>query len=179
MKEHRQDLLHLFIEELEDLYSAENQIIDSLPKMIKAASFPDLKEALTSHLKETEKQVARIEEIFATLEIKSKSKTCEGMKGLLKEAQEIIKSKSKSPILDAAIISAAQKVEHYEIASYGTLRSFAAHLGLDKQIIELIEETLEEEGNADKKLTKIANGSLFSSGVNKIAAERETYARSK
>ncbi len=100
------------------------------------------------------------------------------MKGLLKEAQEMVKKKSKSPMLDAAIISAAQKVEHYEISSYGTLASFAKQLNLDKQIIKLLEETLAEEANADKKLSKIAEGSMLSGGVNKLAAEHEAPARS-
>ena len=96
-------------------------------------------------------------------------KTCEAMEGILREADEIVQNKTKSPLLDAAIISAAQKVEHYEMASYGTLRSFAKHLDLDSQIGTLLQDTLNEEGAADKKLTKIAEGSFFSSGVNKEA----------
>lgn len=179
MQEHHQALLHLFVEELENIYSAENQIVDSLPKLIQLASFPELKEALSNHLEETEREIARIKEIFVLLNRKPKSIKSEGMEGLLNEALLMTKDKAKSPMLDAAIISAVQKIEHYEIASYGTLRSFAAHLSLDREIIELIEENLEEEGDADKKLTKIADGSMLSTGVNKIAAERETYARPK
>ena len=162
-----QDLHQLFIDELEDMYSSEHQIVHSLPKLIKAASLPDLKEAITNHLKETQNQVKRIERIFSILSITPKEKTCEAMEGLLKEADELVENKAKSPTLDAAIISAAQKVEHYEIASYGTLRSFAKHLDLDSEISELLQETLNEEGNADKKLTKLADGSFFSSGINK------------
>lgn len=167
-------LFALFIEELADMYDSENQIVHSLPKLIRSVSLPDLKEALHNHLKETEHQVERIEEIFHILEIQPFANECEAMVGLLKEANDIIKNKSKSPLLDAAIISAAQKVEHYEIASYGSLRSFAEHLNLDSEIVDLIQDTLDEEGSADKKLTKIAEGSFFSSGVNKRAAEAVT-----
>ena len=166
-----QDMMRLFVDELQDMYSAENQIIESLPKLIKLASLADLRDALSSHLKETENQAARIEKIFSILDLDIKGKHCKAMEGLLKESDDIVKNKSKSPLLDAAIISAAQKVEHYEIASYGTLRSFAHHLELDSEIIDLIQENLNEEGAADKKLTKIADGSFFSSGVNKEAVE--------
>lgn len=164
------DLYQLFISQLEDMHSAENQIIESLPNLINLASLPDLKEALTTHLKETKNQVKRIDQIFSILSIDPKENTCEAMEGLLTEAEELAKSSQPSPTLDAAIISAAQKVEHYEIASYGTLRSFAKHLNLDSEITDLIQESLDEEGAADKKLTKIADGSLFSSGVNQKAA---------
>lgn len=165
-----QGLHELFIEELEDMLSSEKQIVESLPKLIKLASLPDLKEALSHHLKETENQVIRIENIFSILEMSPSENLCEAMEGLLKEAKELVEDRSKSPTLDAAIISAAQKVEHYEIASYGTLRSFAKHLDLDSEIIDLLQETLDEEAAADKKLTKIADGSIFSSGVNREAA---------
>ena len=166
-----QGLHGLFIDELEDMYSSEHQIVESLPKLIKLASLPELKEALTKHLKETENQVKRIEKIFAILDHENKEKTCKAMEGLLKEADDIVKNKTKSPALDAAIISACQKVEHYEIASYGTLRSFAKHLDFDSEVIDLLQDTLDEEAGADKKLTKIADGSIFSSGVNREAAE--------
>ena len=172
-----QDLQHLFMEELEDMYSSEQQIIQSLPKLILLASLPELKEALTKHLAETEHQISRIEQIFSMLGMSPRENTCEAMEGLLKEAEELTENKTKSPTLDAAIISAAQKVEHYEIASYGTLRSFAKNLGLDSEISDLLQETLNEEGAADKKLTKIADGSIFASGVNKEAAEGMGYGR--
>lgn len=162
-------LYDLFIDELEEIYSAEKHIIETLPSLIKLATFSELKEALSTHLKETEVQVTRIEKIFSLLTLKPKHKKSKGMKGLLKEGEELIENKAKSACLDAAIISAAQKVEHYEISSYGTLRSFAKQLDLDSEIENLLGETLEEESNADKRLTKIAEGSFFTSGVNKEA----------
>lgn len=162
-------LHELFIDELADMLSAENQIIAALPKLIKAASLPELKEALTKHLRETENQVTRIEKIFSILGIAVKEKPCKGMQGILSEGSKMIEDKAKSPLLDAAIISAAQKVEHYEIASYGTLRSFAKQLEFQSEVADLLQHTLDEEGNADKKLTKIAEGSFFSAGVNEEA----------
>lgn len=161
------------------MLSAENQIIESLPNLIKAASFPELKEGLTHHLKETKNQVSRLEKIFSLLGLKPKEKLCKGMKGILKEGDELVQNKQKSATLDATIISAAQKVEHYEIASYGTLRSFAKYLDLDRQIIDLIQETLDEEGNANKTLTKVAEGSLFSKGVNEEAAALNEFKNAK
>ena len=166
-----QGLYELFMDELKDMLNSENQIVESLPKLIKLASLPELKEALSSHLKETENQVTRLKQIFSILGTKPSEITCEAMEGLIKEAEELTEDRTKSPTLDAAIISAAQKIEHYEMASYGTLRSFAKHLDLDKKIATLLQETLDEEGAADKKLTKIAEGSFFSEGVNQEAAE--------
>ncbi|MDP1880050.1 MAG: ferritin-like domain-containing protein [Parachlamydiaceae bacterium] len=166
-----QSLYQLFVDELKDMLDAENLLVDSLPKLIKAATFPDLKEAISNHLKETQHQVQRLEKIFSILGIPAKQKPCKAMQGLIKEADELLAHFSKSAVLDAAIISAAQKVEHYEIASYGTLVSFANYLDLDSSIIDLLQEILDEEGAADKKLTKIAEGSLFTSGVNKEAVE--------
>lgn len=174
-----QNLYQLFIDELENMYSAEKQIIESLPNLIKLASEPDLKEALRKHLHETENQVIRLEKIFKLLDAEIKSNPCEGVEGLLKEAAEMVQNKTKSALLDAAIISATQKVEHYEIASYGTLRSFAQHLDLTNEIIDLLQETLDEEGGADKKLTKIADGTLFSGGVNREAVEANVVSRHK
>lgn len=170
-------LEQLFIEELEDMYSAEKQMIEALPKLIEQASLPALKKALSEHLKETENQVERLEKIFSTLDLSAKENYCEAMGGLLKEADEMIENQNKSPILDAAIIAAAQKVEHYEIASYGTLRSFAKHLNFDGDIIDLLQESLNEEGAADKKLTSIAEGSFFTNGINKDAAQTNSSAR--
>ena len=178
MKENN-GLFKLFLEELEDMYSAENQLIEALPKLIKAASLPDLKDAISAHLKETENQSKRIEEIFAILELQPQEKTCEAMEGLIKEADALVKEIPKSATLDAGIIGAAQKVEHYEIASYGTLRSFAEHLDFDDEIINLIQDSLDEEGAADKKLTKIAEGSFFSEGVNQEAAEKPLKSKKK
>ncbi|MBA2368259.1 MAG: ferritin-like domain-containing protein [Candidatus Protochlamydia sp.] len=164
-------LYSIFIDELEDMLSCENQIIEALQKMIKLASSEDLIKAFSDHLEETEIQVKRLENIFSLLELPPKEKKCKGMEGILKEGDEMFKGKTKDSLLDAILISAAQKVEHYEIASYGTLRSFASQLDLDKEIVDLIQENLKEEGAADKKLTKIADGSIFSDGINTQAAE--------
>jgi len=166
-----QGLYQLFIDELEDMYSSENQIVESLPNLIKVASHKDLKEALSHHLKETEAQVTRLEKIFSILGEEPSENTCEAMEGLIAEAEDLTQGKTKSPTLDAAIISAAQKIEHYEIASYGILRSFAKHLNFNKEVVNLLQDTLDEEGAADKKLTKIADGTLFTTGVNQKAAD--------
>lgn len=166
-----QDLFQLFVEELKDILSCEHQIIQSLPNFIHLASSKDLKEALASHLRETEQQAHRLQKIFSLLNIPTKEKMCEGMRGILSEGSRIVKDQAKGPILDATIISASQKVEHYEIASYTGLRSFATHLNLDKKIIELLQENLHEESAADKKLTKIAEGGFFSEGINAEAVD--------
>jgi len=171
-------LNELFLDQLEGMYNSENQIIDSLPKLIKLASNNELKDALSKHLKETENQVVRLEKIFSILGIKISKKPCEAMKSLIHEAETLIGNKNKSSSLDAAIICAAQKVEHYEIASYGTLLSFAKHLDFDSEVCDLLKEILNEEWGADKKLTKIADGSIFSTGVNKEAAGATVTANS-
>ncbi len=165
------DFYNLFVEQLEDMYSSEMQIIRSLPKLIKAASYSGLKDALAHHLDETKEQAHRLERIFDILDIEPEQITCEAMKGLLAEASELVRGRASSPVLDAAIILAAQKVEHYEIATYGTLRSFAKHLDVDDEVVDLIQETLDEEGHANKTLTKLADGSFFSSSINQEAAD--------
>ncbi len=164
------ELFKLFMDELKDMLSSENQIIVALPKMIKLASMDELKEALMNHLDETKEQVVRLKKIFSILGEKPSEMTCKGMQGILAEGEEMVKGKSPSSLLDATIISAAQKVEHYEIASYGTLRSFAKQMDLDSEVAKLLQASLDEEGAADKKLTKIAEGSSFHAGVNKVAA---------
>jgi len=171
-----QDLYQLFIDELADMYSSEHQIVKSLPKLIQLASLTDLKDGLKQHLEETKNQVKRIEKIFSILDLPAKEIPCEAMAGLVKEAASLTENRVQSAVLDAAIISACLKIEHYEIASYNTLRSFAKHLGLDSAVIDLIKANLDEENSADKKLTKIADGTLLFSGVNKDAAEVGTYA---
>jgi ferritin-like metal-binding protein YciE len=145
----------LFLDELKDLYSAEKQITKALPKLVKAASTQELSAAFDSHLQETKGHVERLEEIFQTLGKKGTGKTCEGMKGVLEEGSEVIQEIEKGPIRDAGLIAAAQRVEHYEIAGYGSVRSFAQLLG-KQDIVELLEETLQEEKAADEKLTKIS-----------------------
>ena len=145
----------LFVEELKDLYSAENQITKALPKLAEAASSKELQSALEHHLKETEGHVRRLEQVFEILGASPKGKTCDGMKGILSEGSEALKETDEGDVRDAALISGAQRVEHYEMAAYGTVRSYAERLK-QKQIVQLLEETLEEEKAADKKLTDIS-----------------------
>ena len=145
----------LYIEELRDLYNAENQLLKALPKMAKKASTPELKEAFQSHLEETRTHVERLDQIFDTLGKKPTGKTCKAMKGLIEEGSEMMSEDGPAPVIDAGIIAAAQRVEHYEMAGYGTVRTFASLLGED-EAEDLLQETLDEEGAADKKLTDIA-----------------------
>jgi ferritin-like metal-binding protein YciE len=146
---------HLFVEELRDLYSAETQISKTLPTLVEAATSPELKSAFEHHLKETEGHVARLEQAFEILGTSPKGKTCDGMKGILSEGAEALKETSEGDVRDAALISAAQRVEHYEMAAYGAVRSYAENLNR-KNIVELLEKTLTEEKAADKKLTEIS-----------------------
>ena len=148
-------LQELLVDELKDIYSAENQIIKALPKMAKAASSPELKRAFERHLEETKRQVERLDQIGEALDIKMTGKKCKGMEGLLEEGKEIMTEDLEENALDAGLIGAAQKVEHYEIAAYGTVRAHANLLGLNK-IARLLQQTLDEEGNTDKKLTQLA-----------------------
>lgn len=147
----------LFLDELKDLYSAEKQITKALPKMAKAASTAELSEAFQNHLEETCGHIERLETIFQTLGKRGTGKTCEGMKGLLEEGAEMIEEVEKGPVRDAGLISAAQRVEHYEMAGYGSVRAYAELLGKN-DIVELLEATLEEEKAADEKLTEISEG---------------------
>ncbi len=149
------NLEELFIEELKDIYSAETQLTEALPKMAEAAVSPQLKKGFQNHLEQTKKQIARIEEIFADKEYSPRGKKCIGMEGLIKEGEEIIKSDIDKSVLDAALIAAAQRVEHYEISAYGTARTFAQMLG-DSKAVRLLDESIQEEGNTDKKLTQLA-----------------------
>jgi ferritin-like metal-binding protein YciE len=146
----------LFVDELKDLYSAEKQITRALPKLAKAATSAELKKAFESHLVETNGQVTRLEKAFEILGKSPKGKTCAGMKGVLEEGSEVLEDTEKGEVRDAGLISAAQRVEHYEMAGYGSARDFAKLLGQD-EIAELLEETLEEEKAADKKLTSISH----------------------
>lgn len=152
-------LQELFEDELKDIYWAEKALVKALPKMMKNASSEELVNAIQEHLTVTEGQVKRAEEVFALLNKKPQAKKCEAMEGLIKESEEIMKETEKGIVRDAAIISAAQKVEHYEIASYGTLHSFAQTLGL-QEAASLIEQTLNEEKEADGLLTQIAENSI-------------------
>ena len=152
-------LKDLYVEELKDLYSAENQIIKALPKMIKAASHEELKQAFSRHLKETEIHVQRVEQVCDELGVSPKGKKCVGMEGLLKEGAELIKEKPEPDVLDAGLIAAAQHVEHYEMAGYGCVRTYARQLGYEAQA-DLLQTTLDEEGTTDKLLTEIAESSV-------------------
>lgn len=145
----------LFLSELKDIYSAEKQITRALPKMAKAATSDELKTAFQTHLEETKGQIQRLDRIFEILGKTSGGKTCQGMKGLLEEGTETMEEAEEGNVLDAGLIAAAQRVEHYEIAAYGTVRAMADLMG-QKEIAQLLQQTLDEEGLTDKKLTKIA-----------------------
>jgi ferritin-like metal-binding protein YciE len=155
MAEETNPLEELLIDELKDLYSAESQIIKALPKMAKAATSPDLKRAFERHLEETRRQVERLETIGQSLDIKLTGKKCAGMEGLIEEGKEIMQEDLEDPALDAGLIGAAQKVEHYEIAAYGSARAHASTLGMNK-VARLLQQTLDEEGRTDKLLTQLA-----------------------
>jgi ferritin-like metal-binding protein YciE len=148
-------LRKLYLEELRDIYNAEQQLVKTLPKMAKAASAEELKEALQDHLEETKGHLERIDEIFNDLDESPKGKTCQAMKGLVEEGSEILETKGEESVIDAGIIAAAQKVEHYEIATYGTLRTWADLLG-ESDAADLLQQTLDEEGDADKRLNELA-----------------------
>jgi len=148
-------LQDLFIHDLKDLYSAETQLTKALPKMAKAANAPELKRAFQTHLQETEVQIERLERIFQELDESPRGKKCKAMEGLIEEGKELMEEDAEPQVLDAGLIGAAQKVEHYEIAGYGTVRTYARMLGND-QAARLLQQTLEEEGNTDKKLTELA-----------------------
>lgn len=152
-------LMKLFEDELKDIYWAEKALTKAIPKMIKKASDTDLIEALTAHLKETNNHVERLLEVFEGIEKKAVAKKCEAMEGLILEAAEIMESCEVGAMCDAGIISAAQKVEHYEIATYGTLKQFAKTLGLT-MAVKLLDATLEEEKNADIKLSEVATNAI-------------------
>jgi len=148
-------LQKLYTSELRDLYNAENQLLKALPKMAKAASSAELKDAFEKHLEETKSHVERLEKVFEELDENPKGKTCRAMKGLVEEGSEILQQDGEESVLDAGIIVAAQKVEHYEIAGYGSVRTFARLLGRNKAA-ELLQTTLEEESETNELLNKLA-----------------------
>jgi ferritin-like metal-binding protein YciE len=151
-----ENLQQLYLKELRDLYDAENQITGALPKLIDAANNSELKNALQEHLDVTKKQIGRLEQIFQSLNEKPSGETCKGMKGVIKEGDEIISAGGDPSTVDAGIISAAQRVEHYEMAGYGTVRNYAKLLGQEEHA-RLLQQTLDEEEKADKTLTQIAS----------------------
>lgn len=146
----------LLVEQLRDLYDAEHRLAEALPKMADAATAPSLRQAFLDHLEETKNQITRLEQVFNSIDKLAERQTCQAMKGLLAEGSEVMDAKGNPLVRDAALIAAAQRVEHYEMAGYGTARSFAEQLDLPN-VVELLQATLDEEGAADKKLTEIAS----------------------
>jgi len=166
-----ESLNDLFVEQLRDLYDAENQLIKALPKMAEGANSVELRQGFEEHLEQTKEHAQRIETIFEQLGQKAKAKKCKGMEGLIKEGSEALEEDMSEDVKDAAIIAAAQRVEHYEIAAYGTVRTFANLLG-ETEAATLLEQTLEEEKETDDKLTQLAEG------IN-VAAEEGSGSKSK
>jgi ferritin-like metal-binding protein YciE len=154
-----QSLQDLYLDQVRDLYSAEHQIIEALPKMIAAASHPELEQAFETHLTQTREQVRRIEQICEGLGESPRGETCDGMKGLLKEGEKVMKARADSDVLDAALIASAQRVEHYEIAGYGCAKTYARLLGR-QQDVQLLQQTENEEGDTDKLLTALAEQTI-------------------
>jgi ferritin-like metal-binding protein YciE len=155
-------------EQLEDLHSAETQLIAALPKMARAAHSDQLREAFQTHLEETEGHLKRVKEALSEIGVGTPTEVCKGMKGLIAEGEEMIQIEGDPNAKDAALIGAAQRIEHYEIAAYGTARQLAGDCGFDA-IKDLMDQTLDEESHADKLLTKIATGGMFKSGINQEA----------
>jgi ferritin-like metal-binding protein YciE len=164
-----QSLEDVFADQVADLRSAEQQLLEALPKVAGAASNEKLREALEQHLEQTRGHVRRLDEVAVTTGLSLPQEHCEGMEGLLKEGEEVVFAQGDPAAKDAALIAAAQRVEHYEISGYGTARTLADQLGYDSAK-RLLDETLDEESKADELLTKIATGGILSSGVNKQAA---------
>lgn len=149
------DLHELFLEELADIYNAEQQITKALPKMAKAAESEELRQAFEEHLHQTEEQISRLDQVFESLGESMKRKTCKGMQGLIEEGKEVMEEQKGSAAIDAALIAAAQKVEHYEIATYGTLCAWAEQMG-HQEALELLKENIDEEEMTDERLTELA-----------------------
>jgi ferritin-like metal-binding protein YciE len=171
-----ESLKELYVDELKDLYSAEKQLVKALPKMAKNATNPELKQAFTDHLQETEGHVERLEQIFEMLGERAGGKKCKGMEGLIEEAKELLEEDAAEEVLDAGLIAKAQHVEHYEMAGYGTVRTYARQLGLEDQA-ELLQETLDEEGKADELLTQIAESSVNAEAESPSEEEEESTSR--
>jgi ferritin-like metal-binding protein YciE len=165
-------LKELFLDELQDLYSAEQQLVKALPKMAKTASSEELRTAFSDHLEQTRGHVNRLEQIGENLAVTLSGKKCKAMEGLIKEGKEVIASEGDQDIIDLALVAAAQRVEHYEISAYGSARALAEQLG-DGSAVQLLQETLDEEAAADKKLTTIAEKDLYPKANRNGAAEKE------
>ncbi len=171
-------LKELYVDELKDLYSAENQLVKALPKMAKAAASEELRAGFEEHLEQTKGHVQRLEQIFEMLDESPKGKKCKGMEGLIEEGSEIMEEDFEDALLDAALIGAAQRVEHYEIAAYGTVRAFAEELG-ESEHASLLAETLEEEKETDEKLTELAKQVNVEANEGSGEAEEEQKAQRK
>jgi ferritin-like metal-binding protein YciE len=167
----------LLEDQLKDLYSAENQLVKALPKMAKRASSDGLKDAITSHLEETKHHVERLDRIGEMLGVKLSGKKCKAMEGLIEEGAEALESRGPGPVIDAALIAAAQRVEHYEISAYGTARAIAHHGG-HEDIIDVLQETLDEESAADEKLTSISEDEILPAAVSTASASDEEQGES-
>ena len=168
----------LLEDQLKDLYSAESQLMKALPRMAKAASSPELKDAIESHLDETRTQAERLEQIGELMEFRVSGKKCKAMEGLIEEGKEVLEMEAPPAIVDAAIIAAAQRVEHYEISGYGTARALAQHLGHD-QVVELLSASLEEESDADSSLTSICEEHILPAVETDTMEEDEDVTPSK
>jgi ferritin-like metal-binding protein YciE len=166
-------LRELYVEQLRDLYDAEHQIIKALPKMIGEVSSEQLRNALSEHLEITRQQAQRLERIFENMGQKSKSEKCKGMEGLIKEGNDVVKKAEDEDVRDAAIISAAQRVEHYEMAGYGTVRTYAELLG-EQEAAQLLQQTLDEEKEADQELTNLAEQINVEAGEGEVRAVART-----
>jgi ferritin-like metal-binding protein YciE len=166
------NLHDLFVHQVKDLYSAEKQLTAALPKMAKAATNPDLKEAFEVHLEETENHINRLEQIFEELDISARAPKCAAMEGLIKEGKELMAEDAEPHVLDAGLIASAQRVEHYEMAGYGCARTFAEGLGYTK-LAKILQQTLDEEGATDKKLTEIAISHINCEAMAGAGAEEE------
>jgi ferritin-like metal-binding protein YciE len=171
-------LKKILIDELRDIYHAEKQLVKALPKMAKAATSPDLRAAIESHLEETEEHVNRLEQAFDLLEQPVKAKPCAGMAGIIEEGSDVIREEDKGPVLDAAIVAGAQRAEHYEMAAYGSVIAWAKALGHD-DVATLLEETLDEEKAADEKLTELAEGGINADAAGEGEDAEETGAESE
>jgi ferritin-like metal-binding protein YciE len=163
-------LRDLFVDQLKDLYDAESQIVTALPKMANAASSAPLKQAFQQHLEQSHEHLRRLENVFNEVGVRPIGEHCPAMAGLIEEGEEIISAPGDAAVKDAALIAAAQRVEHYEMAGYGAVRTYAKELGF-KNAEKLLQQTLDEEGAADKKLTGLAEGGFFKTGINKEAKE--------
>ena len=152
-------LMDLYVDELKDVYNAEKQLLRALPKMAKKAEHPELRQAFENHTVMTEEQVRRLETIFDDLKLPKRGKKCKGMEGLVEEGQEMMEEDADPDVMDAAMIASAQRIEHYEIAAYGTLRTYAKQLGLQEHA-RLLQTTLDEEGETDKLLTRLAESRI-------------------